>query len=142
MPLGIQFQSWKAVKKYISITKVTGLSHLGTYLLAGRRHQGSTSLPQCTLRSCRWRGLWGPRRLGGKASAAPHGDCYLTSRGFGCLICNMGLRTFHRVAVKVKDGWAARVAPRFSATFSPGPDSGDPGSRPTLGSLRGACFSL
>uniref|UniRef100_A0A8P0PN94 Bax inhibitor 1 n=1 Tax=Canis lupus familiaris TaxID=9615 RepID=A0A8P0PN94_CANLF len=37
---------------------------------------------------------------------------------------------------------AARVAQRFSATFSPGCDPGDPGSSRTSGSLRGACFSL
>ena len=38
--------------------------------------------------------------------------------------------------------WAAGVAQRFSATFSPGPDPRDLGSSPTLGSLHGACFSL
>ncbi|XP_077735761.1 TBC1 domain family member 1 isoform X3 [Canis aureus] len=38
--------------------------------------------------------------------------------------------------------WAALVAQRFSAAFSLGPDPRDPGSSPTLGSLRGACFSL
>ncbi|XP_025293804.1 TBC1 domain family member 1 isoform X3 [Canis lupus dingo] len=38
--------------------------------------------------------------------------------------------------------WAALVAQRFSVAFSPGPDPRDPGSSPTLGSLRGACFSL
>ena len=38
--------------------------------------------------------------------------------------------------------WAARVAQRFSAAFSPGRDHGDPGSSPTLGSLHGTCFSL
>ena len=38
--------------------------------------------------------------------------------------------------------WAARVTQRFSAAFSPGRDPGDLGSSPTLGSLRGACFSL
>ena len=37
---------------------------------------------------------------------------------------------------------AAWVAQRFSAAFSPGCDPGDPGSSPTSGSLRGACFSL
>ncbi len=37
---------------------------------------------------------------------------------------------------------AARVAQRFSAAFSPGPDPGDQGSSPTSGSLHGACFSL
>ena len=31
--------------------------------------------------------------------------------------------------------WAAWVAQRFSAAFSPGPDLGDPGSSPTSGSL-------
>ena len=37
---------------------------------------------------------------------------------------------------------AARVAQRFSAAFSPGPDPRDLGSSPTSGSLQGACFSL
>ena len=37
---------------------------------------------------------------------------------------------------------AAGVAQRFSATFSPGGDTGDPRSSPTSGSLHGACFSL
>ena len=37
---------------------------------------------------------------------------------------------------------AARVAQRFSATFSPGCDLGDPGSSPKSDSLHGACFSL
>ena len=37
---------------------------------------------------------------------------------------------------------AAPVAQRFSAAFGPGPDPGDPGSSPTLGSLHGACFPL
>ena len=38
--------------------------------------------------------------------------------------------------------WAAPVAQRFSAAFSPGCDPRDPGSSPTSGSLHGACFSL
>ena len=44
----------------------------------------------------------------------------------------------------IKKMWyrAAQVVQWFSATFSPGPDPGDPGSGPTLGSLQGACFSL
>ena len=33
---------------------------------------------------------------------------------------------------------AARVAQRFSAAFSPGPDPGEPGSSPMSGSLDGA----
>ena len=37
---------------------------------------------------------------------------------------------------------AAQVAQRFSATFSPECDPGDPGSSPTSGSLQGACLSL
>ena len=37
---------------------------------------------------------------------------------------------------------AAPMAQRFSATFSPGRDPGDPGSSPALGSLHGACLSL
>ena len=37
---------------------------------------------------------------------------------------------------------AARVAQRFSATFSPEGDLGDPGLSPTSGCLCGACFSL
>ena len=37
---------------------------------------------------------------------------------------------------------ATPVAQRFSAAYSPGRDPGDPGSSPTSGSLRGACFSL
>ena len=37
---------------------------------------------------------------------------------------------------------AALVAQWFSATFRPGPDPGDPGLSPTLGSLHGARFSL
>ena len=37
---------------------------------------------------------------------------------------------------------AARVPQRFSAAFSPGPDPGDPGPSPTLGSPYGVCFSL
>ena len=37
---------------------------------------------------------------------------------------------------------AAPGAQRFSSAFSVGPDPGDPESSPTLGSLRGACFSL
>ena len=36
---------------------------------------------------------------------------------------------------------AVRVAQWFSATFSSGPDPGDPGSSPMSGSLHGACFS-
>ena len=36
----------------------------------------------------------------------------------------------------------AWVAQRVSAAFSPGRDPGDPGSSPTSGSLRRACFSL
>ena len=36
---------------------------------------------------------------------------------------------------------AARVAQRFSATFSPVHDPRDPGSSPTLGFPHGACFS-
>ena len=31
---------------------------------------------------------------------------------------------------KAWDSWAAQVAQRFSATFGPGPDPGDPGSSP------------
>ena len=38
--------------------------------------------------------------------------------------------------------WAARVAQQFSATFSPGPDPGVPGSSPRSCSLHGVCFSL
>ena len=34
--------------------------------------------------------------------------------------------------------WAAWVAQRFSAAFSPGHDPGVPGLSPTLGSLHGA----
>ena len=37
---------------------------------------------------------------------------------------------------------AAWVAQGFSAAFCPGPDPGEPGWSPTLGSLHGACFSL
>ena len=37
---------------------------------------------------------------------------------------------------------AARVAQWFNANFGPGPDPGDLGSSPTLGSLHGACFSF
>ena len=54
---------------------------------------------------------------------SPMGVCYVT-----LLPVN---QTHHR---------AAWVAQRFSATFSPGPDLGDPGSSPTSGSLNGACF--
>ena len=38
--------------------------------------------------------------------------------------------------------WAAPVAQRFGAACSLGCDPGGPGSSPTSGSLRGACFSL
>ena len=38
-----------------------------------------------------------------------------------------------------RDPW---VAQRFSAAFSPGRDSGDPGLSPTSSFLHGACFSL
>ena len=38
--------------------------------------------------------------------------------------------------------WPAQVAQQFSAACSPGPDPGDLGSSPTLGSLHGACFLL
>ena len=37
---------------------------------------------------------------------------------------------------------AARVAQRFSATFNPGCDHGDPGLSPASGSLHGACLIL
>ena len=37
---------------------------------------------------------------------------------------------------------AAWGTQRFSATFGPECDPGDPGSSPTSGSLHGACFSL
>ena len=44
--------------------------------------------------------------------------------------------------IKNAHSWAARVAQRFSAAFSPGPEPGAPGWSPTSGSLQGACFSL
>ena len=47
-----------------------------------------------------------------------------------------------KVKLKLTPQRAARVAQRFSAAFSPGPDPGDLGSSPTSGSLHGACFSL
>ena len=37
---------------------------------------------------------------------------------------------------------AAQVAQWFTTAFSPGPDPGNPGTSPMLGSLHGACFSL
>ena len=50
--------------------------------------------------------------------------------------------TVYYPAIKRDEAWAAQVAQRFSATFSPGPDPGDQGSSPISGSLHGACFSL
>ena len=38
--------------------------------------------------------------------------------------------------------WAAQVAQQFSTTLGPGYEPGGPGLSNTLGSLRGACFSL
>ena len=45
-------------------------------------------------------------------------------------------------SVYILNCWTSRVAQRFSTAFSPGPDPGDLGSCPTLGSLHGACLCL
>ena len=62
------------------------------------------------------------------------------ARGSHCTMSLPTLIIFH--VLKNNHPWAARVAQQFSATFSPGPDPGDPGSIPMSGSLHGACLTL
>ena len=52
------------------------------------------------------------------------------------------VRRYQKSSSKDLGSRAAWVAQWFSAVFSPAPDPGDLGLSPTLGSLRGACFSF
>ena len=118
---------------------VGGKSHRGGFMLQGPACMKckQAELTHAERRRCQEPvGRWeGPTLL----CTGPHG---LGSAGQGCLLHfqNLG-KPAAKASIKIVIR-AARVAQRFSATFSPGPDSGDPGLRPTSGSLHGACFSL
>ena len=60
----------------------------------------------------------------------------MANRGYmqtDSLNISMRLNTALQILVKFIHNWAAPVAQWFSALFSPGCDSGDPGSSPHIG---------